>query len=137
MLKFTKVLHPGTIILMPLFLWVLTEPVLAAQESTVSTSQPFAEFWSAFRRGVLKNDKASVASMTRFPLAGDYQAPSKAIFLKKYSKIFNRDFRRLVARSKPYVNASGGYSVIYADRLYMSFDKEGTTYKLTEMGAYH
>lgn len=136
MLKSRKIFHAACLALAALFFLLLAQPMLVAQESSVSHSQPFEEFWSAFKRAVLKNDKGSVAAMTRFPLSGDFDAPSRAIFLRKYSKIFHRGFRRLVAKGKPYENAAGGYSVIFEDRLYLSFEKHGATYKLAEMGAY-
>ena len=137
MLKFRKIVQGTSMALAALFFFLVAQPAVVAQERAVSSSQAFEEFWPAFRRAVLKNDKASVASKTKFPLAGDYRADTKAIFLRKYSKIFNSGFRRLVSTSKPYQNAGGGYSVIYADRLYMSFEKEGGIYKLVEMGAYN
>jgi hypothetical protein len=136
MFKSRKVLHAKNLILIALFFLLLIQSVLVAQERTAPTSQPFEPFWSAFRRAVLKNDKVAVAKMTKFPLVGDVDVESRAIFLRKYSKIFNKGFRRLVAKGKPYENAVGGYSVVFEDRLYMSFEKDGVTYKLAEIGAY-
>ena len=125
-----------------LLLLLLAQPTVVAQERTTANSQPFEMFWSAFKRAIIKGDKVTVASMTKFPLAGDLNAPSRTIFLRQYGRIFTKGFKRLVMVGKPYKNAEGGFSVVSARSvatgrsLYLSFEKFGATYRLAEIGAF-
>ena len=102
----------------------------------VSEDQQFELFWAAFKRAVLKNDKQKVASMARFPLEGDMNVRSRSQFLKQYNNIFPIGVRRMVAEAKPYEMAGRSYILHYEMSVYLLFEKDGTVYKLTQLGAY-
>jgi hypothetical protein len=61
---------------------------------SVSAQTDFDAFWAKFKAAVISNDKAAVASMTKFPLAmpfGMKTVRTRAEFLKKYDQIMNME----------------------------------------------
>ena len=58
--------------------------------SSVWAESDFPSFWTKFKMAVSANDRAAVASMTKFPLPF-YQSEIKnrAEFLRRYNEIFN------------------------------------------------
>jgi len=66
----------------------------------------FDAFWARFKTAVIRNDKATVASLTRFPLYmpfGIKNIRTKAKFLADYNGIMNMEanVRRCFAATKP------------------------------------
>lgn len=63
-----------------------------AQTVTGRSPAPSArEFWEKFRSAVIKNDKATVAALSRFPLSMPYGVPAvrnRAQMMKRYRYIF-------------------------------------------------
>ena len=60
----------------------------------VSAQTDFNTFWTKFKTAVVNNDKATVASLTKFPLSmpfGLKSVKTKAVFLKGYDGILNKE----------------------------------------------
>jgi len=73
---------------------------------SVSAQADFNTFWTKFNTAVAKNDKAAVASMTKFPLVMPYgvkNVKTKAEFLKHYDDIINMEAnaKRCFQATKP------------------------------------
>jgi hypothetical protein len=61
---------------------------------SVFAQTDFNTFWTKFKTAVANNDKAAVASMTKFPLSMPYGVKTvrtKAEFLKHYAQILNME----------------------------------------------
>jgi hypothetical protein len=66
----------------------LATPAAPLQGDSIDT------FWAAFKAAVIKGDKASVSSMTQFPVEMPYGQPpvrTKAQLLKRYRQVFNSE----------------------------------------------
>ena len=77
--------------------------------ASVSAQNDFNTFWTKFKTAVVKNDKAAVAGMTRFPLMMPYgvgDVKTKAQFLKDYDGIVNLEAnaRRCFQATKPVID---------------------------------
>ncbi len=62
--------------------------------STSFAQQNIESFWKNFKSAILKEDKNTVAKMTKFPLSMPYgvkTVKSKAEFIKRYEKIINME----------------------------------------------
>ena len=65
---------------------------LAILTSTINAQNDFSVFWTKFKTAVKKGDKATVASLIKFPVSMPYgirAVKTKADFLTRYNKIFN------------------------------------------------
>ena len=65
---------------------------LAILTGTINAQSDFALFWTKFKTAVKKSDKATVASLTKFPVSmpfGMRAVKTKADFLVRYNKIFS------------------------------------------------
>lgn len=73
------------------------------------TSPAIAAFWSKFQAAVAKDDKATVAALSKFPLRMPYGVPSiktKAQFISSgYKKIFDAETKQCFAAAKPEVES--------------------------------
>ncbi len=69
------------------------------------TNPAVTAFWSNFQAAVAKDDKATVAALTKFPLHMPYGVPSiktKAQFTSSgYKKIFDAETKKCFANAKP------------------------------------
>ncbi len=69
------------------------------------TNSAVAAFWSKFQAAVAKDDKATVAALSKFPLRMPYGVPSiktKAQFINSgYKKIFDAETKQCFATAQP------------------------------------
>ena len=77
--------------------------------TSVSAQTDFNTFWTKFKTAVVNNDKATVASLTKFPLSlpfGMKAVRTKAEFLKRYAEILNMEANasRCFQATKPVKN---------------------------------
>jgi hypothetical protein len=103
---------------------------LAAQ--TRNSDPAFLKFWSSFRSAVIKNDRETVASMTKLPFLFDSQERSRAEFIKIYDQLFTRKVKRCFATAKP-LREGENYDVFCAGLIFY-FGKVDGEYKLLEFG---
>ena len=82
---------------------------------SVSAQTDFNTFWKKFKTAVVNNDKAAVASLTKFPLSmpfGVKSVKTEAEFLKGYDSILNMEAnaKRCFQGTKP-EQEGNGYAV--------------------------
>lgn len=73
-------------------------------------------FWQKFKTAVVKDDKAAVASMTKFPLGMPYghkSIRSKTDFIRRFDQIMNLEanVKRCFQARKPTKDDNGDYSI--------------------------
>jgi hypothetical protein len=102
-----------------------------------STPKAFQAFYAKFRNAVVKGDKNTVASLTRFPFkygfdAGDEGTFSKTQFLDKFDDFFGRE-RKIFAQKNPmFYSKAGAYNLTDEyDATHYIFKKKGASYKFT------
>jgi len=108
-----------------------------AQEKRLDSSpKDFKTFFSKFRKAVEKNDKTSVASMTKFPFsygfdAGDEGTMTKAQFIKKFGDIFGKNPKEFFTGDNPRFSKDedGRYYISTEDASHLSFIKQGNGFK--------
>ena len=115
-----------------LTLLMLTAVASDVQGQQAKSTQPFAPFWSQFKAALAKNDKESVASMTKFPFYWGEEL-TRGEFIKKYNEIFDRKIQRCFAKAKP-IKDRESYSVFCGESIYV-FEKVEGKYKFTAVGA--
>jgi hypothetical protein len=130
--------HFYFLILTALFLIAAGGRPLKAQETRLDASpQAFRQFFRQFRAAVEKNDRAAVASMTRFPFrygfdAGDEGAMTRPQFVKRFAEIFGADPKRFLPAKNPLFSRRGGsYVVSTADAEHFIFVKSGGGFKFS------
>lgn len=84
--------------------------------SAVQAQTSFEAFWQKFQAAVVKKDKATVASMTKFPLSMPYghkSIRSKTDFINRFDKIMNLEanVKRCFQERKPTKDDNGDYSI--------------------------
>lgn len=99
----------------------------------------FPEFWAKFERALSANDKARIASMTKFPFP--YRAYggddlSKTEFVRRYDEIFDPATRRCFAgtKARPTESARPGFVgyAVYCNSSIFTFEKLEGTYRFSE-----
>lgn len=111
--------------------------IVAAQEKRLDSSpKDFRTFFAKFKKAVEKNDKASVASMTKFPFgygfdAGDEGKMTKAQFIKRFAEIFGENPKEFLTESNPMFSISedGKYIISTEDAAHLSFIKQRSGFK--------
>ena len=103
-----------------------------------ATPKPFQAFYTRFRKAVLARDKATVASLTRFPFdygfdAGDEGTYTRSQFLKNFNNIFGTDAEAIAffKRTNPTVNPDGRKIDVLddSDASHYMFEKIGKSYR--------
>ena len=118
-----------------LALLMLISVALGAGNQTEQTSQAFTSFWGEFKAAVAKNDRETVASLTKFPFLFGQKELSRAEFIKSYNSIFDQKAQRCFARAKPVKEKDGaGYNVFCGQKIY-AFDLIDGKYRFIEIGA--
>ncbi len=112
----------------------------AAQAETRLNSSPkaFQTFFAKFMTAVRAGDKASVASMTRFPFeygfdTGNEGRMTKAQFMKRFNEIFGRSPKRFLTEKNPLFTRGdrGSYVIMTDDAANLTFVKSGASFKFT------
>ena len=112
-------------------LLALTISSVAAQ--TPTKPEAFASFWKTFKAAIARNDKESVADLTKLPFLYDSQERDRTGFLKIYGELFTRKVRRCIATAKP-VKEGDSYDVFCGELIfYFSKDPDGK-YRFREFG---
>jgi hypothetical protein len=93
-------------------------------------NKEFAAFFSRFRAAVVRNDKQTVASMTRFPFLFDNKERSRDEFIKIHSQLFNSKVRKCFVRAKPLPEGEN-YDVFCAGLIFY-FGKVDGEYRFLE-----
>lgn len=73
---------------------LLAFTALASNAAPLQGDTSIEAFWAKFKAAVIKSDKASVSSMTQFPVEMPYGQPAvrtKAQLLKRYRQVFNSE----------------------------------------------
>jgi len=84
--------------------------------SSAFAQTDFAAFWTKFKSAVTGGDKATVASMTKFPLSMPYlqkKVKDKADLLRRYDEVFNGEANaaQCFAKAKPTKESAKGYQI--------------------------
>jgi hypothetical protein len=93
-------------------------------------NQDFQSFWLKFKAALAKNDKETIASMTKLPFLFESKERTRAEFVKIYNQLFDMKVRKCFASAK--VKTEGElYEVFCAKRIFY-FAKVKGEYKFTE-----
>lgn len=115
----------------------LLVPAPPAKSPAQATASPaMKEFWSKFQRAVAKNDKESIAAMTKFPLAMPYGVPSiktRAQLISRYGEIFDAETKKCFATAQPQVEdaKTKKFSIHCGEAMMYWFEFSGGAYKFT------
>ena len=99
----------------------------------------FPGFWAKFKRALSANDKAQIASMTKFPFpyhvyGGNHL--SKTEFIRRYDEIFDPVTRRCFsgAKTRPMESSRPGFVgyEVYCNSSIYTFEKLEGTYRFSE-----
>lgn len=90
--------------------------ILIATSVNVAAQTGFDDFWKSFKAAVVKGDKTTVSSLTKFPLSMPYgmkTVKTKADFLKRYQEIFKgeADAARCFPKAELIKDDAKNYSV--------------------------
>ncbi|MFQ3598216.1 MAG: hypothetical protein SNJ55_03040 [Chloroherpetonaceae bacterium] len=103
--------------------------------ATTSKGMPdeaFIIFYENFREAILKKDKNTVASMTRFPFSSDVK--SKKDLMKYYDDVFNDSLLEAInAITEVAAEPDGTMRMVHGDFVY-TFVKENDRYKFASVG---
>lgn len=102
------------------------------QTRTAKMDPEFNAFWIKFKTAVARNDKASVADMTRLPFMLDSKDLDRAGFIKRYSSLFTPKMRRCFARARP-TRDQDSMEIFCGQQIFL-FAKVDGVYKFTEIG---
>lgn len=111
---------------------VLMIPAASAAQDKPSGSQTFAQFWTGFKAAVAKNDKETVASMTKLPFLFEGEERNKAGFIAIYHKFFDPKLKRCIRTAKP-LREGESYEV-FCGELILYFSRVDGKFKLIEFG---
>ena len=120
------------------FLSMILMVVLGGQlqlrgQKRASTNDPaFNAFWIKFKAAVARNDKATVADMTKLPFMLDNKDLDRAGFIKQYNSLFTPRMRRCFARAKP-TRDQDVFEIFCGEQIFL-FGKVDGVYKFTEIG---
>lgn len=95
--------------------------------------ETFASFWTKFKTALAKNDRETVASLTKLPFPYDNGELARAQFIKKYDVLFDRPLKRCLARARP-IRDGDSYSVFCGEQG-LFFERVGGRYKFTNFFA--
>jgi len=90
------------------------------------------QFWTKFKTAVAKNDKETVASMTRLPFLFQGRELAKPGFIQKFDAIFSVRVKRCFAKAT-LVKEGDGFEVFCGQQIFL-FEKVGAVYRFTEIG---
>ncbi len=99
------------------------------------TSPDVTAFWSKFQAAVAKDDKATVAALSKFPLHMPYGVPSiktKAQFISSgYKKIVDAETKKCFANAKPELESakSKRFSISCGEAMLYWFELVNGEYK--------
>jgi hypothetical protein len=85
-----------------------------------------------FKAAVARNDKASVADMTKLPFMLDSKEVDRAGFIKQYSSLFTPKIRRCFASAKP-SRDQDSMEIFCGEQIFL-FAKVNGVYKFTDIG---
>jgi hypothetical protein len=95
----------------------------------------FRTFYGKFKSAVIRNDKTSVAAMTKFPFiwgfdAGDEGTYSRSQFVRNFGRLFDADVRRFLRRKDLACvrSSSGAIDITTENALHLGFVRSGRTY---------
>jgi hypothetical protein len=106
---------------------------VVGQNRSRKVDPAFNAFWVKFKAAVARQDKASVADMTKLPFMLGGEDYDRAGFLKQYASLFDRPTRRCFARERPL--KEGDYYEIFCGETIFLFGKVDGVWKFVEIGA--
>ena len=96
----------------------------------------FRTFYTKFKAAVLRNDKNSVATMTKFPFhwgfdAGDEGYYTQKQFIRNFRRFFDGDPQNIIRERNPLCARleEGSIDVTSEDATHLSFKPSGSEYK--------
>jgi hypothetical protein len=110
----------------------------SAQTETRLSQCPakFRTFYAKFKAAVLRNDKNSVVSMTKFPFqwgfdAGDEGKYTQKQFIRNFGRFFDGDPRNIIRERNPLCSRleKGSIDVTSEDATHLNFIPSGSGYK--------
>ncbi|MBC7932860.1 MAG: hypothetical protein H7Z38_20045 [Rubrivivax sp.] len=112
---------------------LLLAPAAAAArgQAAAQAKESFAQFWTRFKAALVKDDRQSVASMTKFRTGDETYMTDKEFLAKWYGEL--RRERRCFARAKP-VKDQESYSVFCGERIFL-FERFEGAWKFADIGA--
>jgi hypothetical protein len=105
------------------------------------TDPAFNAFWIKFKAAVARNDRGSVADMTKLPFMPDsrdlivdptIKNLDRAGFIKRYSSLFTPRVRGCFARAIP--GKDQEFYEVFCGEEFFLFARVGGVYKFTEIG---
>ena len=105
---------------------------ISGQRRTAKPDPDFNAFWIKFKAAVARNDKATVADMTKLPFMLNNKDLDRDGFIKQYSSLFTPKMRRCVARAKP-ARDQDSMEIFCGQQIFL-FAKVDGVYKFTEIG---
>ena len=105
---------------------------VSSQRRMARIDSEFNAFWIKFKAAVARNDKASVADMTKLPFILDNKELGRTGFIKQYSSLFTPKMRRCFARARP-TRDQDNFEIFCGQQIFL-FAKVGGVYKFTEIG---
>lgn len=92
----------------------------------------FDAFYAKFKTAVIKNDKQTVASLTKFPYLYDSKNLNKQQFVAKYNSLFPKGTVACFKKEKPIVDKDI-HEVFCGEAIYI-FEKVNGKWLFTEIG---
>lgn len=103
----------------------------ARGQAAAQAKESFTQFWTRFKAALVKDDRQSVAAMTKFRTGDETYMTDKEFLAKWYGEL--RRERRCFARAKP-VKDQESYSVFCGERIFL-FERIEGAWKFTDIGA--
>lgn len=104
----------------------------SSNAATKPLDKDFLTFWTGFKAALQKNDKKSLASMTKLPYWQDEKKLNEAAFIAQSEKVFPLDKRKCLLKGKPIADKDSIF-VFCDDDIYV-FAKDQGKYKFIEIG---
>ena len=113
------------VLLVLLLLVLLVGPSNAPAETSLNhPPQSFNTFWRKFKTAVARNNKETVASMTKLPFLFANEELDRAGFLKRYDEIISRRDKQCLAQAKP-LKDGDSYSVFCGHLIFVFSQSDG------------
>lgn len=94
----------------------------------------FDAFYTKFKTAVIKNDKETVASLTKLPYLLNNKALNKQQFIAKYNLLFPKSTVACFKKEKPVAGGQTDYEVFCGEEIFV-FEKVNGKWLFTEIGA--
>lgn len=117
----------------PLPILVILVSLTITTAQTTAKPETFPAFWSSFKAAMARNDKETIADLTKLPFLFDSQERDRAGFIKIFNQLFTRKIRQCITKAKP-MKEGQNYDVFCGELIfYFGKDADGK-FKFLEFG---